>query len=98
MATEKVRKANLAALRRRGFRVASSLPPSDRDALRPVEEIAARLMALDALFTWVVYDEDETPAAKLRRYVERNHLERSLTRAERAIFKLARPAARRRHV
>lgn len=94
-----VRKANLAALAKRGFRVAPSLPLArgPGDALRPVGDIATRLMALDALFTWVVYDENQTPAAKLRRYIAKNELEKSMTRSERAVLKLARPSAQRRH-
>lgn len=91
------RAANLTWLAARGFKVASSLPTQrgGRGALRPVEEIAARLMALDALFTWVVYDEEETPAKKLRAYVTRNRLEPAMVADERRLYRQSRASAAR---
>ena len=73
------------------FKVAPSLPLRD-GALRPIEQIARRLMALDALFTWA---SDMTVAheERLRRYAEPNV--DWLTDSERAIWALARPAAQR---
>jgi len=92
----RARQANLTYLAARGFKVAPSLAAQRGEAgLRPVVEIAARLMALDALFTWVVYDEIEAPAAELHAYVRRSKLERGMTPGERRIYGRPRDAVRR---
>ena len=94
-----VRTENLALLRAFGFRVAEGLPAA-RDAhqaLRPLDEIARRFFALDAVFTWVTATEEEVAEASLRAYAERNALEPAMTDAERAIFALDRAAASQRH-
>ncbi|MBK7072359.1 MAG: DUF4272 domain-containing protein [Myxococcales bacterium] len=91
------REANLTWLRARGFKVAASLPEQrgDAEALRPVPEMAARLMALQALYAWVAYDAREAPDARLRRYVQRNGLEPAMAADERRIYRQTRARARR---
>ncbi len=87
---------NLNAL---GFRPANWLPPpTGSSKLRPVEEIAVRLMALDALFTWVCFSEDDAPTARVLRYIERNRLLDWMSETEAAIVSLERPAANELHV
>ena len=52
MTAEELRAKTFADLETFGFRPAKSLPNPDMNAqLRPAAEVAARLMALDALFT-----------------------------------------------
>ncbi len=95
-----VRDTNLEILARAGFRPAQWLPTT-RDTigvLRPVVEIGARLMALDALFTWVAFPEQSAASDRIRRYAECNDAESWLTRSERQIFELPRPVAHERHV
>lgn len=92
-----IRDQSLARLKKAGFRVSPSLPIARTGAsLRPLEEIAARLMALDAVFTWVSQLQVETK--KLKGYVARNELVSWMTPSERAIWKTARKAANVRHV
>ncbi len=90
------REANLKWLRERGFKVAASLPKQrgGAEALRPVAEIAARLMALQAVYAWVVYDVREASDARLRRYVQRNRLEPAMAADERRIYRQPRARAR----
>jgi hypothetical protein len=98
MATpQSIRAKNLATLKRMRFRAASSLPVL-RSAvkLRPLDEIARRLMALDALFTWV--SQHQVPTAKVKAYAKTNKLVPWMTDKERAIWKTAREPARARHV
>lgn len=95
-----VRARHLAFLAARQFRVAESLPIG-REAgvgLRPVDEIAGRFCALDAVFTWVASPEEKVPAARLTAYVERNGLVAHMSEAERDIFALERDVAHRAHV
>lgn len=100
MSTPKVRAANLAALKKRGFRVAKGLPlvRDAVDSLRPEREIALRLMALDAVFTWVADQGPGATSAKVRAYAKRNQLTKWMTAEERRIFAKARDTARRAHV
>ena len=100
MSTAKDRAANLATLKKRGFRVAKGLPlvRDAVDTLRPEREIALRLMALDAVFTWVADDGPGATTAKVRAYAKRNDLAKWMTTEERRIFGKPRDAARRAHV
>lgn len=98
-AAQEIRKRNLAILAAEGFRVAPSLPFGDATPqLRPADEIAARLMALDALFTWVAFSEEDAAADRVCRYIERNSLLEHLTDEERGIAQLPRPEAYKEHV
>lgn len=95
-----VRDTNLALLARAGFRVAQWLP-RERGAgneLRPLTEIAARLFALDALFTWVAFPEQSAASDRVRRYADANNARSWLTSAERDMFELPRQVAHERHV
>ena len=99
MTGETLRAKTFADLEALGFRPARSLPPPDLDAtLRPAVEVAARLMALDALFTWVAFPEESAASERVERYLDRNGLRDWLTGAEAEIVALPRPAAHEAHV
>jgi hypothetical protein len=88
--------ADLEAL---GFRPAKSLPlPEMNQPLRPAAEVAARLMALDALFTWVAFPEKSAATARVEKYIDRNGLRDWLTEDESKIIDLPRAEAHRAHV
>src|SRR4051794_14024526 len=56
-------------------RPAQSLPaPAPSRPIRPPDEVAARLMALDALFTWVAYSEEDVASDRIESYIDRNDL------------------------
>jgi hypothetical protein len=95
-----VRAANLEVLRQAGFVVAQSLPTSRGGsvALRPAPEIARRLMALDAVFTWTCFPEEAAPALRVEGYIHRNELRGAMTDKERAIVDLPRVRAHEKHV
>lgn len=100
MNIQAIRASNLAWLSARGFKVAPSLPVG-RDAieeLRPVDEIARRLMALDVVFTWVSAPEAAAATAKIQAAVQRNDLERAMSPGEQAIYRQERSAAHEAHV
>lgn len=97
-ATPNPRPWNLARLNELGFRVADSLPLSDERPMRPPLEIASRLMALDAVFSWVSASEKDASSEKLRGYVTIGALEGSMTPSELEIWNTPRPGARRAHV
>ena len=90
------RRVNLQRLRARGFVVAASLPTlrEELGGLRPAREIGLRLMALDAVFTWVADHGEGATSAKLRAYASRNDLARWMTTAEKRIFRTTRAKAR----
>jgi hypothetical protein len=83
-------------LAERGFRCTRSLPlyrsEDQKNTIRPLEEIAGRLLALKALFLWVSA-ESIAGSERLRRFVDRNGLQEHLTSEERAIFSLPRGQA-----
>jgi hypothetical protein len=100
MNMQPIRADNLAWLSKHGFSVATHLPV-ERDAieaLRPVDEIAARLMALDIVFTWVSAPEAAAATAKLQAAVDRNNLELAMSSSEQAIYRKERAAAHDGHV
>ncbi len=88
-------------LAERGFRCSRWLPlyrsEDGEDSLRPVDEIAARLMALNALFLWVTAPEDVVPTERIHDYVGRNALEEHLTDEENEIRLLPRADAQEQH-
>jgi hypothetical protein len=94
-----IRDNSLLWLQPRGFQVASSLPLSGGhfDQLRPIEEVAARALAIKGLFAWVVAPETALPGAILTRFLGDNDLADDLTGDEREILLLDRTAARRAH-
>jgi hypothetical protein len=76
-----------------GYGVAE-LPERRLGGLRPAREIASRLMACDAVCSWVELPEDVAAAERLRAYAERNGLAGWMTRAERRVWEAPRaPAA-----
>jgi len=84
-------------LAERGFRCSNWLPlyrsEEHKNTLRPHEEIAGRLLALNALFLWVSAPEEAVVTERLRTFVNRNAIETHLTPDERAILSLARTEA-----
>jgi hypothetical protein len=100
MTNEAVRKANLDRLAKAGFRAAQWLPLDRHDGpttLRPAREIASRLMALDAVFGWVVAPESAAPSELVRDYIQRNDLRRSMTENDLAIVDMPRAKAHAEH-
>jgi len=92
-----VRDRNLSRLRDEGFQVAPSLPlRKDLIRLRPVREIGHRLMALDAVFTWV--SDLETDGDRVRAYDRINQLTEAMTPSELEIWRLDREEAHAEHV
>jgi hypothetical protein len=94
MVTRSLRERHVRLLARRGFRPAPGLPLKRTARLRPIGEIAARTLALDAVCAWVMEDPTETPNARIREYAERNRATKWMTATERAIFKLPKARAR----
>jgi hypothetical protein len=84
-------------LAERGFRCSKWLPlyrsEVSQNSLRPLEEIAGRLLALNALFLWVSAPESIAATKGLRAFVNRNALETHLTPDERAMLLLQRSEA-----
>jgi hypothetical protein len=92
-----VRSENLRRLEAQGFSVAASLPTkSGLPGLRPARDIATRLMALEAVFRWVV--DAQTPTRQIRAHAERNGLVDAMTDDEPAIFRTPRKKAHAAHV
>ena len=94
-----VRQANLRQLTATGFRVAGSLPVKRdrRKAVRPAREIATRLMALDAVFTWACYSEEDASTKRVKAYIARNDLPALMTKEERTIIGFRRGRAHAEH-
>jgi hypothetical protein len=95
---EDLRAKTFADLEALGFQPARSLPLPDLDqSLRPAAEVAARLMALDALFTWVAFPDEAAPTTRVEAYIDRNGLRDWLADDEAPVAALPRPKARRLH-
>jgi len=91
---ESLRAKTFANLESLGFRPARSLPQPDFDApVRPPNEVAARLMTLDALFTWVAFREESVATERIERYIDGNRLRDWITEEEVAIVALPRAVA-----
>ena len=100
-AGEQVRASSQKALNAAGFQFANNLPTAGHRAavegkLRPLREIASRLMALDALFTWVTSPESVS-TERLQAYIKRNALLDHLTGEEQEILSLSRADANSKH-
>ena len=82
-----IRAQNLAWLTQRGFKVAPHLP-TERGikGFRSVEEIAKRLMALDALFAWVAAPAEKFPTRTVRDAAKQNDLKSAMTADELVMF------------
>jgi len=93
-----IRKVNLDFLFERGFRVSFGLPFTELERpdtwrVRSQSGIAARLMALHALFTWVAMSSEDAPTDDVLDYIERNALREFMPPDERAIVDLRRSDA-----
>lgn len=99
MTAEELRAQVFADLEALGFRPARSLPLPDVGVqVRPPGEIAARLMALDAVYTWVSYPEADVASERIEGYIDRNGLLGWLTEAEAGIVSLSRDEACESHI
>jgi Domain of unknown function (DUF4272) len=93
------RKAILDLLARSGFRPPDPLPePRRAPDLRPLPDIAARLLALDTLFDWASFNGAGVHGRTIRRYGEENGVAAWLTGSEIEMWELPRKEARRQHV
>ena len=98
MTAESLRNQTFHDLATLGFRPARWLPLPDLDrSLRPAHQVAARLMALDALFTWVAFPKATVDSQRIVDYVDRNQLRDWLTEDEAAILDLSRRKAHATH-
>ena len=95
-----VRTKNLARLKKAGFgKVTSSLPTKrGTSKLRPLAEIAGRLVALNVLYAWVAAPADAIPTKRLKAALEKGKARRWLTAEERAVVAMPRPKAHAAHV
>lgn len=99
MTAEELRAKTFADLESLGFRPANSLPlPDVGQPIRRAAEVAARLMALDALFTWVAFAEKAAATDRVVGYIDRNGLRDWLTEEEAAVIALPRGEAHESHV
>jgi hypothetical protein len=99
MTAKELRTKTFAELEALGFRPAKSLPlPDVRQTVRPAAEVAARLMALDALFTWVAFPEKAAATERVKKYIDRNGLRDWLTEEESKMIALPRAKAHQKHV
>ena len=99
---ERIREQSREILQAGGFQFSAALPTAGHrlnvpGKLRPIREVALRLMALDALFTWVNSPESSVSSDRLKAYVERSNLQGHLTREEREIMALSREEAHEQH-
>jgi hypothetical protein len=82
-------------LEQQGFRVSPGLPEPERTRLRPLIEIATRLVAVKVVGHWVASSEEHAPAELLRREVERLGLRSYLDEEQRDMLATERTVARR---
>ena len=96
---ESLRTKVFADLNALGFHPAPSLPLPDMDpaVVRPAGKVAARLMALGALFTWVAFPEHAAPTPRLQRFINRNGLCDRLAKGEADVIDLPRADANDKH-
>lgn len=99
---DRIRKRSREILQTGGFHFAGGLPTAGHRAgvdskLRPIREVALRLMALDAFFTWVNSPESSVSTVRLNAYIDRNNLRAHLTEDEREILALTRADAHKLH-
>src|SRR5262245_26652642 len=95
-----LRAKNIATLKSKGFVVAPFLPQRDPDfnvTLRPVDELAGRLAALNIVFAYAAAPESAIPTATLTDHIRATDLRRHMTAEERAIIDTERASAGERH-
>ena len=99
MTAQELRRLAFGSIRSLGYRPAGSLPMPDMDRqLRPPAEIAARLMALDAVVTWVCMTEEQAATERIEQYIARNRLRDWMPDDETVIIELLRAEAHTQHV
>jgi hypothetical protein len=87
-----------AFLEARGFRPARWLPlPDIEREIRPIADVAGRLMALAALFTWVSAPKSAVSSESVLEYIKKNRLRRWLTDDDVKILSLPRSEAQKQH-
>jgi len=69
-----------------GFRPSISLPTDFERQLRPKEEIARRLNAINALVLWLMVPEQDLSNERILKFVEVNNLDQFLTEEEKQIL------------
>jgi hypothetical protein len=95
-----VRERNLRSLKERGFLVAPSLPErgvEDSAILRPIDEIAGRLAALNAVFGYAAAPEEAVPTRALEQHIKAADLTQHMTPSEREIVETPRNQAGQAH-
>lgn len=99
MTAASLREKTFADLEAIGFKPANSLPLPDIDvSIRPAHEVAARLMALNALFAWVAFPEASVASDRVQKYIDRNGLRDWMTEEENEIVDMPRTDAHDSHV
>lgn len=95
MTPETIRNENLDFLRQLGFKPADWLPlPYPDTEVRPERDVAMRLLALDAAFSWVTYPLEEADGTgRLRDYIKRNALHDWFSKDELEIISKSREEA-----
>ena len=89
-----IRAANTERLRRAGFAVADDLPLDDEaPQLRPVVEIAKRLLAIEAVYAWCSVPQEELANDELKIFVAANHLETWMSPGELKLWTTKRSVA-----
>jgi hypothetical protein len=96
-----MRERHYRTLAERGFHCARWMPlyrgESSRDELRPIREVAARVLALEALFLWVAASEEVAAGDSIQSFIKRNRLHDWLTPEECEMLDLTRDIAHREH-
>lgn len=100
---QQTRNKSLAVLKAAGFNFSSNLPTSGHRAavpakLRPIRDVALRLMALDVLFAWVAMPDSDVATELLQDHIQKNNLTAHMTASERSIVQLSRSEANQQHV
>lgn len=93
-----MRQENVEKLRVEGFLGSPHLPLLTTETLRPLKDIALRLMALKALFLWVAAPEQAAPAAVIQESISKNDLTEAMTEKELEMFAVPRSTAHELHV
>lgn len=89
-----MRNENLVLLEHLGLELSDSAPNLPTDLrLRSIEEIAARLLGLGAVFSWVSASESLIPRTAILRAIKSRDLERFVSREEREVLAVSRSEA-----
>ena len=88
-----VRRESLQQLTELGFRPVVGLPLTGATTLRPPLEIAERLSALVAVYSWVALSDEEFDSSSLREFLARSDLTEHLTESESLMLRTPRGLA-----